>query len=63
MRGDSDNQDSDAAGDSDVSTLAAPPIAGFDFLESLYPPGSSGSEKAAYVLSLLQIALLSDDEL
>jgi hypothetical protein len=57
MCGDSDNDDPD------VSTAGEPPFAGFDLLESLFPPGGGDTEKAEYVLSLLQLALRSSDEL
>jgi len=54
-------ENSDNGGDY-ISTVAVPPFEGFDLLESLFPPGSSDSEKAAYVARLLQIAVSPDDE-
>jgi len=39
------------------------PVGAFPLLEAIFPPGSSDSEKAAYLLSLFQMALQSEDEL
>lgn len=39
------------------------PVGAFPLLEAIFPPGSSDSEKAAYLLSLFQMALQSEDDL
>ena len=39
------------------------PVGAFPLLEGIFPLGSSDSEKAAYLLSLFQMALQSEDDL
>ena len=38
------------------------PVGAFPVLEAMFPPGSSDSEKAAYLLSLFQMALQPEDD-
>jgi hypothetical protein len=45
-----------------IGPFAASPFIGLDFVELLFSPDSSDSEKAAYVARLLQIALSPDDQ-
>lgn len=56
-------ENSDRSGSYDTDTLTVSPFTGFDFLESLFSPGSTDSEKAAYIARLLQIALSPDDHI
>jgi hypothetical protein len=41
----------------------SPRIHPFPLLESIYPPGSTESEKVAYLLSLFRMALQPEDDL
>jgi hypothetical protein len=53
-----------SANEADVRNGAASPRPqAFPLLEAMYPPGSTESEKIAYLLRLLRMALQAEDDL